>query len=291
MKNEISVLVVVVLYQVEAGKCVTLNTFCQALKAFETANPFKLFIYDNSPAPSGLSINIPIPYVYIHDEFNSGLAQAYNAALQIAETENFEWLLLLDQDTVITNEYLQRLCMDLKDYVGDADCAAFVPRLTSKHKMLSPSRVLSWGRLPAVDSSFTGIAPFEITAYNSGTVLRVSAMRMIGGFNPVFWLDFLDHWIFNRLQFYGYKIYVLNATLMHDLSLNNMSNVSISRYENVLAAEGQFYLLYKSKIENIAYCFRLIIRALKRLAQGNEHKLFMPTLKHLFYQVHQIWRQ
>jgi len=181
--------------------------------------------------------------------------------------------------------------MDLKDYVGDADCAAFVPRLTSKHKMLSPSRVLSWGRLPAVDSSFTGIAPFEITAYNSGTVLRVSAMRMIGGFNPVFWLDFLDHWIFNRLQFYGYKIYVLNATLMHDLSLNNMSNVSISRYENVLAAEGQFYLLYKSKIENIVYCVRLLSRAFKRLVRWRERKLSIPTLRNLIYHIKQIQHQ
>jgi len=44
------------------------------------------------------------------------------------------------------------------------------------------------GAAVPVDKTLIGITPREIVALNSGTLLRISAVRELGGFNPEFWL-------------------------------------------------------------------------------------------------------
>src|SRR5947209_5613325 len=70
----------------------------------------KLIIYDNSPC------NDPNIYkvlservIYFHNKTNPGLAYPYNFALDYCNKEGIQWLLLLDQDTLLTNEYFEEL--------------------------------------------------------------------------------------------------------------------------------------------------------------------------------------
>ena len=49
------------------------------------------------------------PIHYVHDPSNGGLAPAYNFALEHAESEGREWLLLFDQDTSLTVDFLVEL--------------------------------------------------------------------------------------------------------------------------------------------------------------------------------------
>ncbi len=279
--TEPPILAVLVLYQVEASSSVTLVSFSRALNESGLTNQFKLLIYDNSPSQSAAPDTMPIPFEFIHDPGNGGLVGAYNAALQVAEHEGIGWLLLLDQDTVINAGYLKTLWLGQIELADNQQCAALVPKLLSKNKVISPSRVLWGGRLPPVDKTLSGIAPWEIVALNSGTLLRVSAVREVGGFNPAFWLDYLDYWLFNRLHRAGHFVYVLNAELPHELSVNSMGSVPIARYKNILSAEGQFYQCCKSPIENFIYCFRLVVRAVKMFTIPSRQQLFLPTTIHL----------
>ena len=66
---------------------------------------FSLLLYDNSPEPQ-TPLPSSLPVTYEHDASNRGLAYAYNYALKRAAELQIEWLLLLDQDTGVTREYL-----------------------------------------------------------------------------------------------------------------------------------------------------------------------------------------
>jgi GT2 family glycosyltransferase len=256
-------------------------SFLRALDESGLASQFRLLVYDNSPIRAVLPDRIPIPFSHIHDPANGGLFRAYTAALELAENGGTEWLLLLDQDTVLDATYLKTLWLNLPEAVGNPRCAAMVAKLLSRNKIISPARVL-WGGLDIpVNKKFTGIPPWEITALNSGTLLRASAIRAVGGFNPSFWLDYLDHWIFNRLHRADYSVYVMDVVLLHDLSVERMGNMSVSRYKNILIAEGEFYKSCKSRAENLIYRFRLFGRAVKMFLLSDRRKLFLPTFGHL----------
>lgn len=275
------ILAVLVLYQVETSSSLTLVSFLRALSESGLASQFRLLIYDNSPSQSAVPDTMPMPFSYIHNPANGGLVGAYNTALQMAEKGGDEWLLLLDQDTVIDAGYLKTLWRSLRELAANRRCAALAPKLLSENRIISPARVLWGGRLSPVDKTLSGIAPWEIVALNSGTLLRVSAVREMGGFNPAFWLDYLDHWLFNRLHHAGYLVYVLDAGLPHELSVRSMDNMPIARYKNILLAEGQFYQCCKSPTENLIYDFRLLVRALKMFVVPGRGRLFLPTLAHL----------
>lgn len=281
------ILAVLVLYQVEASSSLTLVSFLRALDESGLASQFRLLIYDNSPSQSAVPDIMPIPFSCIHDPTNGGVARAYNMALQVAEKEGNDWLLLLDQDTMIDAGYLRTLLRSLGRLAGNRRYAALAPKLLSGKRIISPARVLWGGRLLPVDKTLIGIAPWEIVALNSGTLLRISAIREIGGFNPTFWLDYLDHWLFNRLHRAGYLVYMLDAELPHELSARSMRSMPVARYNNILLAEGQFYQCCKSPTENMIYNFRLLVRAVKMLVMPGRRRLFSPTLGHLARRVRQ----
>jgi len=276
-----AVLAVLVLYQVDASGSPALMSFVQALGETGLASQFRLLIYDNSPSRSFVPDVMPLPSSYIHDPANSGLTGAYNTALRLAEKEGHEWLMLLDQDTVINASYLKELLLRLVEVASNRDCVALAPRLLTENETISPARVLRWGRLLPIVNTMSGITPWEIVALNSGALLRVSAVRALGGFNPEFWLDYLDHWIFNRLHHAGYLVYVMDAELQHKLSVRSMADMPIARYKNILLAEGRFYRCCKPPLENLIYSLRLLARALKMLVLPGRRRFFMPVLAHL----------
>ena len=94
--------------------------------SFRKVNPFSSLLQILNEILSGRSIfrwffmtirhnhriirsSADFPIHYVHDPSNGGLASAYNYALARAESEEREWLLLLDQDTSLTAEFISEL--------------------------------------------------------------------------------------------------------------------------------------------------------------------------------------
>lgn len=277
-----SILAVVVLYQMAASCSPTLLSFCRALDESGLASQFRVLIYDNSPARQAVPIGFPAAIQYLHDPANGGVAAAYNAALQTAEKGGIEWLLLLDQDTEISADYLKTLCRNLLATATERRFAAWVPKIRSRNEIVSPARVLWAGGTAPLDMAFRGEAPGETAAINSGALLRVSSLQEIGGFNRDLRLDFLDIWVFNRLHRAGYRVYVLDAVLSHELSFSHLESVPLNRYQNFLNAEALFYQCCKSPLQNLFYCcFRLPLRLVKALVVPSRRRLFLSVLAHL----------
>lgn len=233
---------VVVLYRCTFNESRTL----QSLIAIEDQNPglcaeVGLLIYDNSPTEQPHEFNGTGfgRFTYVHDLQNRGLAAAYNSGLTEAHRSGADWLLLLDQDTELKLPYLQSLFATIESPPEDS-VSAIVPKLIRGATVLSPQQV---GKLNnrSVSSNFSGISPEKLTALNSAACLRVRAVEAIGGFPQEYWLDFLDHVVFHRLQAAGGKIQVLDAVVQHHLSLLNLEEeMSMPRYIGMLQAEWSF---------------------------------------------------
>ena len=102
------ILIILVLYKIKPEKSPGFM-FC-----FNNWNSlhkkFRLVLYDNSPENTDLSNYSNLNnFEYYHDHKNHGLAKAYNYGLKQANIHNCEWLLLLDQDTVVNHDFFIEL--------------------------------------------------------------------------------------------------------------------------------------------------------------------------------------
>ncbi|PLR90790.1 glycosyltransferase [Bacillus sp. T33-2] len=271
---------VIVLYKLKVEQSNTFRSLKDTLLVEDRQlDNIELILYDNSPQAQEFNIdqyrNINITYK--HDARNLGISTAYNYALSIAKANGSEWLLLLDHDTEITNEYMKQI-MDLNEM--NEHIVGVIPRIISENVMISP--VYSNTLRPLhVKRPVAGIQEQPVMAINSGTLLRVKFLEQIGGFNDEFPLDYLDHWLFHQIYETGYKVWLLNTMLEHELSVMDYSRVSITRYKNILESEINFYKNYKSDLYR-SYRIQLAKRFIKQLVTIKNKKIALHTLRRLF---------
>jgi GT2 family glycosyltransferase len=261
-----SILAVVVLYKCDLSQSQTVCSLFQILNENpELAKQFSLVLYDNSPQPQSLAMPAVFPTHYVHDPSNSGLATAYNFALARAESEGRAWLLLLDQDTSLTPDFLFELLQAANNLSAAPAVAAIVPKLLVNGIMHSPAipfiEQLRRQFLPPVQpigQSVVGVMPKPMCSYNSGSTFRVSALRSISGFPTEFWLDFLDHAVFHALSDNGYRVYVMLATLVHESSYSDLGSMPIWRLHNVLMAQTLYVKQSGNFIDRFLYRIYLL---------------------------------
>lgn len=242
---------------------------------------FRVIIYDNSPVPADLP---PLPgfAVFVSDPQNRGLAHAYNFALAEAEGNGYDWLLTLDHDTALPEDFLNRMLSYLGEVRCDPTIAAVVPQLCEGDILLSP-RSVRFARTRAVRRGFVGVAQDEVHAFNSAALWRVHALRHIGGFCEYFWLDHLDIWTHRQLHRAGYRIFIAGGLqLEHNLSLlNYKARITPQRYECFLQAEGAFVDICNRPPERAALTCRLLLRLFRQWMRGEAQEIRGHTLRAL----------
>ncbi|WP_338449547.1 glycosyltransferase [Niallia oryzisoli] len=236
-----------------------------------------MILYDNSPEQQDFDANhYPGNIDYIHDPRNLGIATAYNYTWQRAQENGSEWLLLFDHDTMVTEEYIDLM---LKDHDITEEIAAVVPKIMTNGIMVSP--VYSHSLRPLqTERPVEGIQEKPVMAINSGSLVRISFLNEIGGFNTEFPLDYLDHWLFHEIYEQGKKILLLRVTLEHDLSVMDYSTVSLNRYKSILDSEMKYYSNYKTELIG-EYRKQLFKRLAKQLLVVKNKRIALYTLSRL----------
>ncbi len=242
---------VLVLYRLEAQRSPCFLSLKQAVATMSLPpDRFTLLLYDNSTEASILP-DFPANIRLLHNPTNGGVAAAYNAGLHEARTNGSRWLLLLDQDTALTSEYLDELRRSMETV--PADVVAIIPRLVQDGHTHSPQHLPRLSHRPFADS-LAGKLEDKVSAFNSGAAVRVDAIRQFPG---RYWLDFLDHAVFHELQASDGRIWLMHARLEHRLSTQRLGEeASVSRYLNVLQAERDFYQQYGSAADKLFYRLR-----------------------------------
>ena len=275
MKNVNGIVIIIVLYKTKLSDSSSLNKYLSYNHILDV--PKQLIIYNNSAESIDFDAN---NHIVINSKNNDKLAKPFNFAYEYAKKINYNWLLLIDADTTINKEYFEKLNYFLKSDISD-NVVSIVPQLFQNNKSISPhiNKFFYSIRQPF---NRVGINCGNITAFNSLSMLRVSFIDAINGFNENYPLDMLDYWIYNQIFRLKRAIYILDCKIEHDLSVNDYDNkMSVERYINLILAEDHFfknagffnYMLFK---------IRLLYRAIKQRISLQNKRFSQITFKHIF---------
>lgn len=252
--------VVVVLYNMTFSESPTIASLNELLSSEAFPEIRKILIFDNSEY-STIPERLDKRFVYYHSKTNVGLAKAYNYALS-RSFDDTEWLITLDQDTILTKEYLEE--MTSKYLEVPERVVAIAPIIKDSGQQISPVRSDTLRplhtELPKKDCVYSQ----DIMVINSGTATRLSFLEQIEGYNEDFQIDYLDHWVSWAIFNYEKGIYILNVALTHSLSVLHNSELTTSRYEAILRNEAIFYMKYQKELLG-AYRKQMLIRSAKQL--------------------------
>ncbi len=269
--------VVVVLYKCSVSQSKSLTSILKLKSEINDLFDFDVLVYNNS------SQN-PIPphsdYQIYNSPNNSMLAGAYNYALDLATSKEIKWLLLLDQDTTLNQQYFDELHTALTQATNDTACIA--PIITYGNKQLSPVKyIATFGPKWFLRPTPSGLNKSCLFAFNSGTLIKTSAISEIGGFPAEFPLDDLDICYFYRLYKKGYSTYVMPVEVEHQLSvLNYAKNMTPERYQSILDYDK---LMAKEIgiVAQIALSVRVFVRGIMQIFVKQKRKYAIQTLKSL----------
>lgn len=158
----------------------------------------KLFVVDNSEGLEETRIKIetgPDIEIFSHNE-NLGVATALNIAAKQALKDEFDYLLTLDQDTLIPEDLVSKLLFTIQSDKMAAIAAPFYSNINYDLKPLQK------------DLSSPLVVP------TSANLLNLTAFKDIGNFNDSFFIDYVDFDFCLRLKLKGYKILQNNSIIV-----------------------------------------------------------------------------
>lgn len=220
----------------------------------------QILIYDNSRQERAKPLDGLPNCIYVHDAGNGGTAAAYACAAVMANELGLDWLLLLDQDTLLPDNYFEA--------AGDALTrttqlpVAMLPWVFHGSAVVSPASVTTFGKIKPLDYQDNLIFTPNLTGISSGCMLSVSAFFSCMPFPENLWLDYVDHWIFANLRLRNNAIIGFDAKLQHNLSVFDVKTLSVTRLTSILDGEFSF-LAMQGIAARIAYPFRLAVRVLR----------------------------
>jgi GT2 family glycosyltransferase len=257
------ILIVVVRYGTPLEESATMRTLSACLdENAELARSFETLVWDNSPVGQTVT-ELPIAVEYRHSSENVGVAGAYNYAMELAEQRGISWLLLLDQDTKLPQGFLAAMQAYATRLEKEERIAAVAPTVLMGDLQVSPKIMSRWGGAKDPAPGFAGPVFDELIIMNSGMLLRVAALRRIGGYSMDFWLDFSDRYVCHMLAAHGYGAWVAgDLRLDHDVSIMaGEGATSMVRYEIMMGAQDAYFSQYKSLLRNAVFCQRLLRNA------------------------------
>ena len=231
-----------------------------------------IFVYDNSPTIDNEGSEelsaLGITMHYLHDPSNGGLVPAYNWACEKAGDAGCEWILLLDQHATLPGNYLRLFCQSL--HLLPQDVVAATSYICSGARRLSPQWVYKGIALPwPIKPGLVGPQRRELVSINSGTFVNISHIRNRGGWDRRYKLDAVDFWFFADVYRSGNRVALLPCEIQHALSVANLSQVDVQRFENIVGAESAFYRHMRPRSTQIAAGMLCLARACKHFMHGH----------------------
>lgn len=161
----------------------------------------KLYVIDNTPKKDNqkkLPPDKKIEYMQFH---NIGVAKALNIGAKKALEEHYDWLLTLDQDTVITNTIVKSM-----------------KKRIEKEEMSKIGIVTPWHNTKLRVEKPKEKIDYPQDVMTSGNLLNLKIWKKVKGFQEEFFIDGIDIEYGLRLKNKGYKIMRLNdLEIEHDL--------------------------------------------------------------------------
>ena len=228
--RKVKILVVIVLYKRKIHQSISFNCIYSELHA-QNDIEYKIYICDNAPYPDDEGIILADDsIIYFHDKSNPGVSKAYNQAARYAKSIEYNWILILDQDTFIPKGMLAKYIAATNNH-----SMLIAPNVINKSSgsLLSPCvfRCKMGHRLHNYVSGKIKINKYSFI--NSGLMISTSAFFTVGGYNENVYLDYSDHEFISRYKKYYQTCYIIGErALIQDFSASTQDvNVQVHRFK------------------------------------------------------------
>ena len=139
---------------------------------------------------------------------NLGIAYALNSLFKLGEENGDKWILTFDQDSKIENTSLHTYLKYIKEFDDCYKIAMLCPQIID----VNVNKVVFGGK-----GEYEEINSAE-DSITSGSCIRVSSWRKVGGFYNKLFIDFVDTDFQEKLLLRNYKIIRLNKVrLFHSI--------------------------------------------------------------------------
>jgi rhamnosyltransferase len=167
----------------------------------------RLVVVDNGSNPGELNLlrkAIQLPGVHlIENGKNLGIAEALNQGVRWAISEGYPWVILFDQDSRITDGFMDRMFATLESHPEHERVGSIHPRY------IHPDTGLEKPVSRATDGG-------PITSITSGALMPAWIFERIGGFASEYFIDWVDIEFSYRIRAAGFLIAdSRDAVLLH----------------------------------------------------------------------------
>jgi rhamnosyltransferase len=174
---------------------------------------------------------------------NLGVAEAHNLGLRRARQRGHRAILLLDQDTQLEDDTLNRLIEALGALQARGERVAGVGAVFFDPRCGTVFPFVRLGRLRMHAVAVTGAAPVECDLLiSSGSLIPVEAAEAVGPLDSDFFIDYVDMEWCARARARGWKVFgVPSARMLH--TIGDATLTVLGRTIPVHSPQRQYYLI------------------------------------------------
>ncbi len=185
---------------------------CMTSVRQQTHTNFSVFLVDNESSETSMALlqSLAPEAEIIRRKDNDGFAGGNNAALELVLQRDYEFVFLLNMDTVVEVDCLERLIEVIRTR---PQCGALQARLmlypeqTKINSLGNETHFLGFGYARGYKETYTTEMPVQKIAYPSGAavLLRTDALKKVGLFDEELWMYNEDQDLGWRLWLAGYE--------------------------------------------------------------------------------------
>jgi GT2 family glycosyltransferase len=249
------VLIVIVLYKQTPKESIAYNSLSKQVRN-ETLFEYMFYMHDNSPVKTNI---VDENIYYSHYPENPGLSFAFNHASEYAKRNDFDWLLLSDQDTLFAENFLKKVEEVILDYPV---VSLFVPILKiADNTIFSPCEFNNMFVKPLRFIPSGILSLHNTTPANSGMLIKTTRFFEAGGYDERLKVDFCDFAFFNKVRVLDDRYCIIDSIAFQSFSneetdkekllarfriyLDDATNYSC---EGFLSKIGLFYSVLKHSV-------------------------------------------
>ena len=155
----------------------------------------KVYIFDNSTKKT--NIELPAESVYLSEGENKGIAYALNRIMERARADGYEWVLTMDQDSILPDGMVD----DFSKHLDTTEIGIICPQVVDKRR------------------AYMEVQQDESTEYidmciTSASCTSIKVWEKIGRFDEWLFIDLVDNEFCKRLVESGYKILQLKKWIL-----------------------------------------------------------------------------
>jgi len=264
--SDATVLINIVLYNPDKDKVLELIRVCSE---YQSA---KILLFDNAAADAQcLEFTYSEQIILFKSPKNVGIAGAHHYACKMAERENLDFVLFLDQDTQLPDYFLNDMVVEFYQLQKLYPCLSAIGPSWYDSRMNNCYRENNLKRkwFSQKKEEILNLLGANNTIISSGMLILVSALKKIGYPKKEYFIDLVDiEWCL-RARLKNFQIKKLNhIQIQHDLGEVKITKNKILKYQKPTRyyySIRNSFLLFREKQFPFLFRLYILIKNLKEM--------------------------